>query len=73
VKVLPTAIPSADDIASQIMKNQQLARTPSRKHELARQLLARNDAKKDHLLPQAKLKLPSDPNPMYTRLDKTTN
>ena len=31
VKVLPTAVPSADDIASQIMKNQQLARTALQK------------------------------------------
>ena len=31
VKVLPTAVPSADDIASQIMKNQQLARNALQK------------------------------------------
>ena len=31
VKVLPTAVPSADDIASQIMKNQQLARNTLQK------------------------------------------
>ena len=31
VKVLPTAVPSADDIASQIMKNQQLTRTALQK------------------------------------------
>ena len=31
VKVLPTTVPSADDIASQIMKNQQLARNALQK------------------------------------------
>jgi len=73
VKVLPTAVSSADDIASSIMKNHQLARTALQKAELARLPRARKDAKKDHPFPQGKLKLPSDPNPMGTRLDETTN
>jgi len=46
VKVLPTAVPSADDIASQIMKNLQLARTALQKAR-ARQTTTRQKRRKE--------------------------
>ena len=48
VKVLPTAVPSADDIASQIMKNQQLARTALQKAR-ARQTTTSQKRRKEGL------------------------
>ena len=47
VKVLPTAMPSADDIASQIMKNQQLARTALQKARVCQTTTSQRDSKKD--------------------------
>ena len=72
VKVLPTAVPSADDIASQIIKKQQLTRNAPQIARARQTKSGQKRRKGPPIIPEQN-EVTSDLNPVYTRLEETTN
>ena len=73
VKVLPTAVPSADDIASQIMKNQQLARNALHKARARQTKTSEKRRKEGPLIISGQSEVALRFEPYIHKLNETTN